>query len=231
MCYNGVFTDFNNSIQFSKFDDKLIQINGKMFSQNCPFKFSVRKNMVITIEELYENKQLYIAYMLSLLMTVRQGKIFQFSESQMRIFGVPPYRINNYFIRGYRSIIKNKLGIPSYALYGSNPVSASLIPNQQTFIYMWDNNPQYWDPEIVESSELNKLKCKKFIKNILKGHLNSDKKIMNLLNGILERLIENFEDELNSIEEFYSEIDLTMEKFKTLTELFSADIAKIILRM
>ena len=235
LCFNGVYANITNSILFCKFkNSNLVQITFRIYCSSE--KPPIFRTMVITMNELVNNKELYEVYLLSTLLTTNHEKIFQIdfnTLNELQVFNCP----NNYVISGYRVISKSdfkKLKIISKYNF---PNKDKIVSDENTFIYMWDSNPFEWNIQnIVESNQNTKDACKNFYKQIMKNK--SSKFLLDVLSDILENLVNELTNELNLIEEdvkkdsdeFYKTIFAYLFLTDNKKEIFlSEDIAKLII--
>ena len=235
VCFNGIYTDITNSIVFCKFDHtNLVQITFKNYYH--AWKPPIMRTMVISMNELENNTELYTVYLLSTLLTTNHGKIYQIDKNQLKELQIYT-RINNHVILGYRVISKRDFKHLKITYQYKDPEFNKVVGEEGTFVYMWDTNPFEWDIQnIVESNQSTINACKKFYKQIMKNK--SSKFLLEVLSEILKNLINDMTNELIDIEkdvkkdsdEFYKNII----GFLFLTDIkkpvfLSEDISKIII--
>jgi hypothetical protein len=226
LCFNGIYTDITNSILFCKFDDNnLIQITFKNYYH--AFKPAIMRTMVITMDELVNNKELYIVYLLSTLLTTNHGEIFQIGIKDLKEFQIYNYKhFNNRVITGYRVISKKdfkhlKITYP-YDVVPENKV----VSKKETFVYLWNTDPTAWNiGNIAESHQETKNACKKFYKQIMKNK--SLNFLLQILSDILENFIEVITNELIDIEENVKKDSDEFYK-NILGVLFLTDVKKLV---
>jgi len=222
----------NNSILFTNFDNNYVQITFKINKNE--YKPNLKRTMVITVEELYNNKELLQLYLLSTLLTENPKIIFKLTKKKSREFRVYNSNEFNYILSGFRVICKDNLKHLHDRFKELPAIENRVVSNELSFIYMWNKDLNLWDiNKIVESSQDTKTECKKFYKHIMKKK--TSKFLLDVLNEIVSDNIEYIEKEIEILEEAIKEDineynkSLLSYLFLTKTISINEDISKMII--
>jgi hypothetical protein len=200
LSYNSIYSNIYDSILFRKINNDLIEITANLFL-DVNFNKHVQWSLIISFKELIKNKELYLVYLMSQLMTS-----FPYFYDYKGNVILHKTIFDNYFLRGYAILINSNDRTSNYIR--PHEVSKNYITSREINIYEIDkslningNNDNDNDNDITQISE-NKL-CYKCIDKILKNTLingntvQSD--IMFLFNQLLETYLKKFEEEVNEM--------------------------------
>lgn len=196
LSYNSIYTNVYDSILFKKIinendnkneNDELIEITANLFL-DVNFNKHVKWSLIITFKELIKNKDLYLIYLMSQLMTTSP---YFYNYKGDVILNKNNYQ--SYFLRGYAILINSNDRTSCYIR--PHEISKNYITFREINIYEIN--------DITTNIYENKL-CYKCIEKILKNTIINGNTvqfdIMFLFNQILETYLKKFEKEVNEIE-------------------------------
>jgi hypothetical protein len=198
LSYNSIYSNVYDSILFRKInnnDNDLIEITANLFL-DVNFNKHVEWSIIISFKELIQNKELYLIYLMSELMTSPH-----FYDYKGNII-LHKTKFDNYFLRGYAILINRNDRTNGYIRPHEN--STDYITSREINIYEIDKSLNIIDNDNCNNDNISENKlCYRAIDKILKNTIINNHTVQShiifLFNRLLETYLKKFEEEINDI--------------------------------